>query len=164
MIRKNKGTISVLLVEDDEDDVRLTQRAFIKGKIMNKLYVVNDGEEAMDFLEHRGRYTDPQNAPEPGVILLDLNMPRMDGREVLKEIKSSEKLRHIPVVILTTSSQENDVCNCYEYGANTFITKPVEFDKFLKAVVSLGEYWLDIARLPAEYEDVYDKVITENVN
>jgi len=164
MVNRNKERISVLLVEDDEDDIRLTQRAFTKGKILNKLYVVGNGEEAMEFLEHRGRYADPQQAPEPGIILLDLNMPRMSGREVLKKIKADEKLRHIPVVILTTSNQEKDVCDCYEQGANTFITKPVEFGKFLKAVVALGEYWLDIARLPAEYETVNGEIVAQSVN
>lgn len=161
---EHKERIPVLLVEDDDDDIRLTQRAFTKGRILNKLYIVKDGEEAMEFLEHRCRYADPQQSPEPGIILLDLNMPRMDGREVLKKIKTNKKLRHIPIVILTTSNHENDVRDCYEYGANTFITKPVEFDSFLKAVVALGEYWLEIARLPAEYEDVHDKVMAKSAN
>ena len=139
--------VPVLLVEDDEDDVRLTQRAFEKGQITNPLYVVKDGEEAMEFLEHRGRYADRKGSPEPGIILLDLNMPRMNGREVLKQIKHNESLRHIPVVILTTSDQETDVLECYEEGANTFITKPVEFNNFLDAVLTTGKYWLSIARL-----------------
>lgn len=147
-----KEAVPVLLVEDDDDDVRLTQRAFDKGKIMNELYVVHDGEEAMDFLEHRGKYTDPEQAPEPGIILLDLNMPRMNGREVLKKIKSDKSLRHIPVVVLTTSDQEKDIHDCYEDGANTFITKPVEFGKFLDAVITMGRYWLCIAKLPNEVE------------
>ena len=145
---KSKENIPVLLVEDDEDDIRLTQRAFVKGKILNKLYVVRDGEEAMEFLEHRGRYADQASAPPPGVILLDLNMPLMSGREVLKRIKSNESLRHVPVIILTTSDQEEDIWDCYEHGANTFITKPVQFSNFLEAIVTLGRYWLSIAKLP----------------
>jgi len=145
--KKVKEDISVLLIEDDEDDVRLTQRAFKKGKILNRLYVVHDGEEAMEFLRHQGQYTDPKLAPRPGIILLDLNMPRMDGRDVLKRIKRDKNLMTIPVVVLTTSDQENDVLDCYTNGANSFITKPVEFNNFLNAVVTLGRYWLNITRL-----------------
>ena len=144
----SKSNVPILLIEDDEDDVSLTQRAFIKGKILNKLYVVRDGEEAMEFLEHRGRYSDPDDAPRPGIILLDLNMPKMDGREVLQKIKSSEKLRVIPVIVLTTSERDEDILESYENGANTFITKPVEFGKFVETVVTLGKYWLSIAELP----------------
>jgi len=143
-----KESVVILLVEDDEDDIRLTERAFKKGRLLNRLCVVRDGEEAMEFLEHRGRYADAEQAPEPGIILLDLNMPRMGGREVLRKIKESPCLRHIPVVVLTTSDQKNDVQECYENGANSFITKPVEFNNFLEAVVTLSKYWLDIAKLP----------------
>ena len=144
----DKSKVPILLIEDDEDDVSLTQRAFIKGKILNKLYVVRDGEEAMEFLEHRGRYSNPDEAPKPGIILLDLNMPKMDGREVLHKIKSNEKLRVIPVIVLTTSERDGDILESYENGANTFITKPVEFGKFVETVVTLGKYWLSIAELP----------------
>lgn len=144
----SKSNVPILLIEDDEDDVSLTQRAFIKGRILNKLYVVRDGEEAMEFLEHRGRYSDPDDAPRPGIILLDLNMPKMDGREVLQKIKSSENLRVIPVIVLTTSERDEDILESYENGANTFITKPVEFGKFVETVVTLGKYWLSIAELP----------------
>ena len=144
----DKSKVPILLIEDDEDDVSLTQRAFIKGKILNKLYVVRDGEEAMEFLEHRGRYNNPDEAPKPGIILLDLNMPKMDGREVLHKIKSNEKLRVIPVIVLTTSERDGDILESYENGANTFITKPVEFGKFVETVVTLGKYWLSIAELP----------------
>ena len=142
--------VSILLVEDDEDDVRLTQRAFKKGRITNKLYVVRDGEDAMEFLEHRGQYSDPIEAPRPGIILLDLNMPKMSGREVLEKIKNNEKLQSIPVIVLTTSDSEKDVLESYQHGANTFITKPVDFGKFVDAVVTLGKYWLTIAELPDE--------------
>ncbi len=140
--------VPVLLVEDDPDDVAITQRAFEKGRIMNPLHVVRDGEEAMEFLEHTGRYADDDKAPRPGLILLDLNLPRLDGREVLKRIKASLSLRRIPVVVLTTSKEQADVLNCYDDGANTYITKPVEFDNFLKAVVTIGKYWLAIAEIP----------------
>ncbi len=134
--------IPILLVEDDEDDIRMTKRAFEKGGINNKLYVVRDGEEAMDFLEHRGRYSDPNDAPRPGLILLDLNMPRMNGHEVLDRIKSNEALKTIPVIVLTTSDDQKDVVRSYSHGANTFITKPVEFSKFVDAIITLGKYWL----------------------
>lgn len=143
-----KERIPVLLVEDDEDDVCLTQRAFKKGKILNKLYVVRDGEEAMEFLRHTGRYANPDDAPRPGIILLDLNMPRIDGREVLRRIKRDEDLRRIPVIVLTTSNEEKDILDSYNNGANTFITKPVEFGKFLDAVLTLEKYWLSIAEVP----------------
>jgi len=142
------SNIPILLVEDDEDDVSMTQRAFKKGGITNRLYVVRDGEEAMEFLEHRGRYSNPDEAPRPGIILLDLNMPKTDGREVLQKIKSGENLRIIPVIVLTTSERDEDILESYENGANTFITKPVEFGKFVETVVTLGKYWLGIAELP----------------
>ncbi len=146
----NKNDIPILLVEDDDDDIRLTQRAFTKGRITNKMYIVRDGEEAMDFLEHKGKYSNSAEAPRPGIILLDLNMPKMSGREVLERIKNDEHLCTIPVIILTTSESEEDILESYQNGANTFITKPVEFGKFVDAVVTLGKYWLSIAELPQE--------------
>lgn len=140
--------VPVLLVEDDIEDVEITRRAFRKGKIANSLHVVRDGEEAMEFLRHTGRYRDAAQAPRPGLILLDLNLPRLDGREVLKRIKGDPGLRRIPVVVLTTSSEEADVLGCYDQGANTYITKPVEFDKFVEAVLAIGKYWLLVAEIP----------------
>ena len=143
--------LPVLLAEDDPDDVQITRRAFKKARIANPLYVVRDGEEAMEFLRQTGRYDENgMDAPRPGVILLDLNMPRLDGRDVLERVKSDDELQKIPVVVLTTSSEEADVLGCYERGANTYITKPVQFDKFLDAVVTIGDYWLCMAELPAE--------------
>lgn len=144
-------SVPVLLVEDDPDDVAIAKRAFKKGKIANSLYVARDGEEAMHFLKHTGPYADGEKeAPRPGLILLDLNLPRLDGREVLDIIKSDDDLSCIPVVVLTTSSEEADVMGCYERGANTFITKPVEFNNFLEAVLTIGQYWLSIAQIPSE--------------
>ncbi len=140
--------VNVLLVEDDREDIEITTRAFKKGKIANPLYVVRDGEEAMEFLQHKGRYTDAAKAPRPGLILLDLNLPRLDGREVLKLLKTDPNLRRIPVVVLTTSSEEADVLGCYDQGANTYITKPVEFQGFLQAVITIGQYWLCVAEIP----------------
>ncbi len=145
---KHMKMVGVLLVEDDPEDVQITRRAFKKGKIANPLYVVRDGEEAMEFLHHKGRYADASKAPRPGLILLDLNLPRLDGREVLNLIKTDPDLRRIPVVVLTTSSEEADVFGCYDKGANTYITKPVEFQSFLQAVITIGQYWLCIAEIP----------------
>jgi len=147
-----KETIPILLVEDDEDDIKLTQRAFRKGRILNKMYVVRDGEEAIEFLKHTGRYTNQADAPRPGIILLDLNMPRMDGRAVLRIVKQDKQLHKIPIIVLTTSDSYKDVVESYEQGANTFVTKPLEFDKFLNAVTTLGRFWLSIAEVPAEEE------------
>ena len=140
--------VPVLLVEDDLEDIEITRRAFKKGKIGNPLYVVRDGEEAMEFLQHTGRYAGAADVPRPGLILLDLNLPRVDGREVLKLIRHDLNLHRIPVVVLTTSSEEADVFGCYDKGANTYICKPVEFDKFLDAVITIGQYWLCIAQIP----------------
>jgi len=149
----NQNPVPVLLVEDDPDDVAIAKRAFKKGRISNTLYVVRDGEEAMDFLRQTGAYADGENeAPRPGLILLDLNLPRLDGREVLEIIKNDEDLSCIPVVVLTTSSEEADVMGCYERGANTYITKPVEFNSFLQAVLTIGQYWLTIAEIPEKRE------------
>jgi len=144
----------VLLVEDDVEDIEITRRAFKTGGIRNPLYVVRDGEEAMEFLQRRGRYADPAAAPRPGLILLDLNLPGLDGREVLRLIKNGSSLRRIPVVVLTTSSEEIDVLSSYEFGANSYITKPAEFDRFLEAIVTIGRYWLSIARIPDGGEEM----------
>ncbi|MFO8007823.1 MAG: response regulator [Candidatus Brocadiia bacterium] len=141
--------VKVLLVEDDPDDVEITRRAFERGRIANPLYIVRDGEEALEFLQHTGRYEGCDGeAPRPGLILLDLNLPRVDGREVLRQIKQDAQLRRIPVVVLTTSSEDDDVMACYDDGANTYITKPVEFDKFIQAVITIGQYWLSVAEIP----------------
>lgn len=138
----------VLLVEDDPDDIYITERAFGQGKIANPLHVVRDGEEAIEFLRHTGRYAEPGKAPRPGLILLDLNLPRMDGREVLRQIKEDHDLRRIPVVVLTTSTEAADVLACYDEGANTYIVKPMDFERFVKAVIAIGKYWLVFAEIP----------------
>lgn len=149
-MKANLELIPILLAEDDPDDVAITQRALKKANILNPLYVVRDGEEVMEYLEHRGRYGSPEKAPRPGLILLDLNMPRMNGREVLKEVKGNPALRRIPIVILTTSKQEEDIIRSYDDGANTYITKPVEFHQFMEIVQALGRYWLCIAEIPTD--------------
>jgi CheY-like chemotaxis protein len=137
--------IVILLADDDEDDRMMTRKAFEKHKLANDFYTVNDGEELMKFLLRQGKYAD---APRPGLILLDLNMPRKDGREALKELKANEKLRNIPLVVLTTSSEEEDVLKSYNLGANSYITKPVGFESLVKIVGSLGQYWFQVVKLP----------------
>lgn len=146
----SKESINILLVEDDSDDIAITERALRKAKLSNPLYIVRDGQEAMEFLTHTGKYTDKKLAPRPGLILLDLNMPRLDGREVLERIKDDPQLKRIPVVVLTTSSQEEDIIRSYDGGANTFITKPVNFKGFIDAVIAIGKYWLEIAEIPED--------------
>lgn len=137
--------IEILLVEDNPGDVRLTQEAFKDGKVRNHLSVVTDGEEVLPFLMRQGKYAD---APRPDMILLDLNLPKKNGREVLAEIKRDPDLRLIPVVVLTTSKAEEDVLRAYELYANCYITKPVDLEQFLKAVRSIEDFWLTVVALP----------------
>ncbi len=137
--------IEILLVEDNPGDVRLTQEALKDNKLRNNLSVVSDGVEAMRFLRRDGHYAD---APRPDLILLDLNLPRMDGREVLKEIKEDEALKRIPVVVLTTSKAEEDIIKSYNLHANCFITKPVDLDRFIQIVRAIEDFWLTMVKLP----------------
>jgi two-component system, chemotaxis family, response regulator Rcp1 len=137
--------VEILLVEDNPGDVRLTAEGLREGKIRNNLSVVGDGIEAMAFLHREGQYGD---APRPDLILLDLNLPRKDGREVLAEIKVDEDLRRIPVVILTTSSAEQDIVRTYDLAANCYVTKPLDFEAFVEVVKSIEEFWFSIVRLP----------------
>jgi CheY-like chemotaxis protein len=137
--------IEILLVEDSPGDVRLTQEVFKESKILNRLSVVMDGVEAMAFLRREGKYA---TAPSPDLILLDLNLPKKDGREVLAEIKSSEDLKRIPVVVLTISKAEEDILKAYELYANCYITKPIDLDQFVKVVKSIEDFWLTIVKLP----------------
>lgn len=140
--------ITVLMADDDEDDRMLAKKAWEQCRLSNPLRFVCDGEELMDYLHQRGAYADPASAPRPGLVLLDLNMPKKDGREALKEIKSSEKLRNIPIVVLTTSKAEEDILKTYDLGVNSFITKPVSFTSLVDTVRALGHYWFSIVRLP----------------
>jgi len=142
--------VVILLAEDDPDDRLLTMRALEKSRLANELYCVEDGEELMDYLHHRGEYTGPEVAPRPGLILLDLNMPRKDGREALQEIKTDPSLRRIPVVVLTTSQAEQDILRSYDLGVNAFVTKPVTFDDLSNAVTVLGNFWFEIVKLPPQ--------------
>jgi two-component system, response regulator len=139
--------VVIVLADDDEDDRMMTQDAFERHRLANEFYAVNDGEELLDFLYQRGKYKD---APRPGLILLDLNMPRKDGREALEEIKRDASLRMIPVIILTTSREEEDILRTYDLGASSYIQKPVGFDSLVKIVEALGNYWFQVVELPRE--------------
>ena len=137
--------VEILLVEDNPGDERLTREALKEGKVYNNFHWVKDGVEAMEFLRRQGRYKD---APRPDIVLLDLNLPKKDGREVLQEIKTDEDLKRIPVVVLTTSKAEEDVLRSYELHANCYVTKPVDLDKFIMVVKSIDRFWLTVVTLP----------------
>jgi len=139
--------IEILLVEDNPGDVRLTKEALKESKIINNLHVVMDGEEAMKYLLKQGEY---KENPKPDIILLDLNLPKKNGREVLAEIKEKKELRYIPVVILTSSEADEDIVKTYELHANCYITKPVDLDQFSKVVKAIGDFWFSIVKLPNE--------------
>ncbi|HWM90555.1 MAG TPA: response regulator [Thermoanaerobaculia bacterium] len=138
----------ILLVEDSPEDYEATLRAFRRSGLKNPVQRCEDGEEALNYLYRRGEYADPAKAPRPGVILLDLNLPGTDGRQVLSEIKNSDHLRDIPVVVLTTSADERDIAACYRAGANSYIQKPVDIDGFMKAIERLNGYWFEVVILP----------------
>ncbi len=146
--------ITILMADDDQDDCLLVREAFIENKLDNDLRFVEDGEALMDYLRHRGRYSEPGAAPRPGLILLDLNMPRKHGREALREIRADSSFRHIPIVILTTSHEQEDILRSYRVGANSFVTKPVSFEGLRDLVKHLSEYWLEIVELPREKTNV----------
>ncbi len=139
--------IEILLVEDNQGDVRLTQEALKEGKVINNLHVAYNGVEALDFLLKKGKYL---YAPRPDLILLDLNLPKKDGREVLAEIKSNDNLKRIPIVVLTTSRAEEDVFKSYNLHANAYVTKPVELEKFIRVIKSIEDFWFTIVKLPLE--------------
>lgn len=143
-----KKRLKVLIAEDDDDDFLLVRDAFEESRILIDIFRVRDGEELIDYLLHRGEFGDPESAPRPTLILLDLNMPRKDGREALAEIKAHPDLRMIPVVILTTSKAEEDIVSTYGLGVNSFIRKPVEFVDFVRIIRTLGDYWFEIVQLP----------------
>lgn len=144
-----RGTVQILIAEDDEDDYLLAKDAFRECCPYARLSWVRDGEELMDFLLRRGKYENGKDAPRPSMILLDLNMPRKDGREVLKEIKSHPKFHSIPVIVLTTSDSEEDIRYTYDLGVNSYIRKPIGFSQFLEMMKVFEKYWFDIARLPS---------------
>ncbi len=144
-MNRTPKVIDVLLVEDDPGDVLMTREAFEDNKVANRLAVVSDGVSAMEYLRKEGRYAD---APTPDLVLLDLNLPRMDGREVLQALKGDDELRRIPVVVLTTSEAEEDVLRSYALHANAYVTKPVDFDRFIEVVRQIDDFFVSVVRLP----------------
>ena len=150
---KQGKPITILMADDDPDDRALTREAFAENHLANDLRFVEDGEELLDYLHRRGKYAAPADAPRPGLILLDLNMPRLDGREALKEIRADPKFRGIRVIIMTTSKAEEDVVRSYDLSAASYITKPVTFDRLVDVVKALGRYWLEIVELPPNGDD-----------
>lgn len=147
-MNEDRNHLCLLLADDDPDDRMLTRRALTKSRLANSLYMVEDGEELMQYLRREGKYSDPAESPRPALILLDLNMPRKDGREALKEIKEDPYLRRIPVVVLTTSEAEHDILRSYDLGVNAFVTKPVTFEGLASAIRRIGDFWFEIVKLP----------------
>jgi two-component system response regulator len=147
-VTKEPRPITILMADDDEDDRQMTKEAFAESHLANDLRFVCDGEELMDYLHRRGKYSDPAMSPRPSLILLDLNMPKKDGREALQEIKADPALRQIRVVIMTTSKAEEDIFQSYDLSATSYITKPVTFERLVEVIKTLGKYWLEIVELP----------------
>ena len=145
---KPKNRVPILIADDDLDDCQMIREALQESRLLNDLHFVSDGEELLSYLLHQGKYQDEIKYPMPGIIFLDLNMPKKDGREALNEIKSNEKLRQIPVIVLTTSKAEEDIFRTYNLGVNSFITKPVAFDSLVQIMRDLGRYWFEIVELP----------------
>lgn len=148
MLNNTGKPFTILMADDDEDDRLLTKDALQESRVRNTLYCVEDGVELLEYLKREGKYADPESSPRPGLILLDLNMPRKDGREALKEIKADAELKNIPVVILTTSGQEEDKVKGYNLGAASYITKPVNFEGLVELMKALGKYWIEFVELP----------------
>jgi CheY-like chemotaxis protein len=143
-----KHSVTILMADDDEDDRLMAKEAFSEVKLLNDFHTVEDGEELMAYLRHEGKFSDPKSSPRPGIILLDLNMPKKDGRQALKEIKEDPLLKHIPIVVLTTSKAEEDILRSYDLGVNSFIVKPVTFDQLIDIMKTLTKYWFEIVELP----------------
>ena len=148
MTKPNGQPLIILMADDDADDRMLTKDALLESRVLNDLRFVEDGEELLDYLKGRGAHADREKSPRPGLILLDLNMPKKDGREALKEIKADPELRRIPVVVMTTSKAEEDVYRSYDLGASSFITKPVTFDRLVELMRTMGQYWVEFVELP----------------
>jgi two-component system response regulator len=140
--------IDILVVEDNPEDYETTRRAFAKAGMVNNIHHCADGDEALDYLFRRGTFADPADSPRPGMILLDLNLPGTDGREVLARIKADDDLRRVPVIVLTTSTDERDVQECYRCGANSYMQKPVDLEGFMAAVQRLADFWIGVVILP----------------
>ena len=140
--------IVILMADDDPDDRMLVREAMTESRVVNELRFVEDGEQLLDYLTRRGKYADPDGAPRPGLILLDLNMPRMDGREAISEIKQDPALRQIPIVVLTTSKAEEDIYRTYDLGVSSYVVKPVTFQALVDVMADLGRYWFELVKLP----------------
>ena len=151
-MKTERKPIVILLADDDEEDRMLACDALAESRLSNEISCVTDGEDLMDYLRRRGKYAPPVEAPRPSLILLDLNMPKKDGREALREIKSDPELRQISVVVLTTSKAEEDIYSSYDSGASSFITKPVTFEGLIDVMKGLGRYWFEIVDLPRQHE------------
>ncbi|HUA69383.1 MAG TPA: response regulator [Candidatus Saccharimonadales bacterium] len=147
-MKKEGKMIAIVLADDDADDRKLTEDAFTENRLANEFHAVEDGEELMDYLLRRGKYESLHGEALPGLILLDLNMPRKDGREALKEIKAHPELRRIPIVVLTTSKAEEDIIRSYDLGVNSYVTKPVTFKSLVELIKVLGRYWFEVVELP----------------
>lgn len=149
-MKGRRHPVTILMADDDPDDCLLAREALAESRLANDLHFVSDGEELMDYLYQRGKYSVPGSAPRPSLILLDLNMPKKDGREVLNELKSDPHLRQIPVLVLTTSQAEEDILRSYYLGANSYITKPVTFSSLIEVMQTLSKYWFEIVELPSQ--------------
>ena len=147
---KHARPITILMADDDPDDRQLTKEAFEESRVANDLRFVEDGVELMEYLHRRGKYEDPASSPRPSIILLDLNMPRKDGREALQEIKADPRFRSIRVIVMTTSKLEEDIVRSYNLSAASYITKPITFEALVDVIRTLGRYWLEIVELPAD--------------
>jgi CheY-like chemotaxis protein len=147
-MRRKGEPVVILMAEDDPDDRLLSEEALREAHLANELYFVEDGEDLMNYLLNRGKFSERENAPRPGLILLDLNMPKKDGREALKEIKANPSLRSIPVVILTTSKAEEDILRSYDLGVSGYVTKPVTLQELIDVMKTIGKYWFEIVELP----------------
>jgi CheY-like chemotaxis protein len=151
-MRDERNHVVILLADDDEEDRMLACDALSESRLSNAVYCVTDGEDLMDYLRRQGKYAPPAEAPRPGLILLDLNMPKKDGREALREIKADPALRQIPVVVMTTSKADEDIFQSYDSGASSFITKAVTFEGLIKVMKTIGQYWFEIVELPRPEE------------
>ena len=160
-----KQTLTILVADDDPDDRFFIRKAWAKSRVANELRFVEDGVELTEYLNHEGKYSDPASAPRPAVILLDLNMPKKDGREALREIKAIPGLRQIPVIVLTSSKADEDICRSYDLGANSYITKPVTFEALVDVLQILGKYWIEIVDLQvdAEQQSVLEATLPRNI-
>jgi len=159
-VTEGKNIVNILIIEDNLDDIEITKRALKEAKIINKLQIARDGQEALDFLKHRGQYQDKDSNPKPGLILLDINLPKVNGLEVLKKIRADVALKRIPVVVLTVSKRDEDIVRSYNNGCNSYIQKPIEFEEFVKVVTTLGLYW-GLVNIPAPNNEEEIKKETE---